>query len=516
MLSIPRLELCAAHLLAELAKRYLQITRTAITSSHLWSDSTDVLQWLKSHPSRWKQFVAHRCAKIHDLMPDANWHYVKSKENPADIMSRGCSPKELIESKLWWHGPDWLSESKVAWESKSNLPVNIKETPSEETTNKSKMVHLTIPKSYPLEVIHKISSYPKLLRIISYCLRFIERLLNRLVDFRQTSNRSETEVCLLNLSFFTRNISTKLLFVRPAELLRSRDLLIFLHQTMHFEELKICLSRNQSLNRFPKILKLNPFLEGDLIRVGGRLANAQLPHDNRYPLLLWPDDVLVSLIARQTHCDTFHGGINLSLGTIRLQFWVLRGRNLIKSIINRCHKCKVYSKRTCTQLMGNLPENRTNPSVAFSVSGVDYAGPIKVRLAKTRGNVTQKGYIAIFVCFATRAIHIEVVEDYTSEAFIAAFHRFVSRRGHCSKLHSDQGTNFVGADSELTQMFQGATEWTDSVQIKLSGLGTEWIFNPPGAPHFGGLWESAVKSMKFHLRRMIGEIKNRGVQSNFI
>ena len=274
---------------------------------------------------------------------------------------------------------------------------------------------------------------------------------------------------------------------------------------MHFSEVRLCLSRNEPLNRFQKVLKLNPFLEGDLIRVGGRLANAQLPHDNRNPLLLWPDDVLASLIARQTHFDTFHGGVNLSLGTIRLQFWIIRGRNLIKSIINRCHKCKLYSKRTCTQLMGNLPEDRINPSAAFSVSGIDYSGPVKVRLAKTRGNVTQKGYIAIFVCFVTRAVHIEVVEDYSADAFIAAFHRFVSRRGHCSTLHSDQGTNFVGADSELTRMFQGAIEWSNTVQIKLSGLGTEWIFNPPGAPHFGGLWESAVKSIKYHLRRMIGE-----------
>ena len=99
--------------------------------------------------------------------------------------------------------------------------------------------------------------------------------------------------------------------------------------------------------------------------------------------------------------------------------------------------------------MGELPQARVRPSSPFERSGVDYAGPINVRLTKTRCNGTMKGYIAIFICMATRAVHIEVVENYTSEAFIAAFHRFTAHRGHCRELYSDQGTNFVGADVQL-------------------------------------------------------------------
>ena len=112
--------------------------------------------------------------------------------------------------------------------------------------------------------------------------------------------------------------------------------------------------------------------------------------------------------------------------------------------------------------MGNLPVDRTTPNKPFSTTGVDYAGPIKVGPAKLRGNITQKGYISIFVCFSTHAVHIEVVEDYSSAAFVAAFHRFTARRGHCSQLHSDQGTTFVGADSVSRQMFQGALKWSET------------------------------------------------------
>ena len=116
-----------------------------------------------------------------------------------------------------------------------------------------------------------------------------------------------------------------------------------------------------------------------------------------------------------------------------------------------------------------------------------------------------KGYIAIFICMATRAVHIEVVEDYSSEAFIAAFHRFTARRGHCKKLYSDQGTNFVGADAQLKQMIVASSSFSSPIVKSLAQEGTSWIFNPPSAPHFGSIWEAAVKSAKHHMRRVIGD-----------
>ena len=109
------------------------------------------------------------------------------------------------------------------------------------------------------------------------------------------------------------------------------------------------------------------------------------------------------------------------------------------------------------------------------------------------------------MCFSTHSVHIEVVEDYSSAAFIAAFHRFTARRGQCAHLHSDESSTFVGADFILRKMFQGALDWSIEIQIKLTDLGTQWHFNPPGAPHFGGLWESAVKYMNYHVYCMIGE-----------
>ncbi|XP_057339392.1 uncharacterized protein LOC130676900 [Microplitis mediator] len=155
--------------------------------------------------------------------------------------------------------------------------------------------------------------------------------------------------------------------------------------------------------------------------------------------------------------------------------------------------------------MGQLPSARVRPSKAFLHTGIDYAGPVTLKTFQGRGAKTYKGWIAVFVCLATSAIHIEIVTDYSTDAFVAAFRRFTSRRGACSTLYSDCGTNFVGADATLKREFAAGSRQLRELQYLLATDGTDWKFNPPSAPHFGGKWEAAVKSIKFHLIRTIGE-----------
>ncbi|XP_044745123.1 uncharacterized protein LOC123306987 [Coccinella septempunctata] len=151
------------------------------------------------------------------------------------------------------------------------------------------------------------------------------------------------------------------------------------------------------------------------------------------------------------------------------------------------------------QKLGNLPEFRTRPSRPFLKAGVDYAGPYNIRASPGRGQKTYKGYIALFICLSTHSVHLELVSGYSSKEFIAAFRRFTSRRGFCSDIYSDRGTTFVGADKELRELFEKSTAFIDTVFRTLVAEGTNWHFNPPAAPHFGGIWEAAVKSAKHHL-----------------
>jgi len=154
--------------------------------------------------------------------------------------------------------------------------------------------------------------------------------------------------------------------------------------------------------------------------------------------------------------------------------------------------------------MGYLPQERVTPSRPFLNTGVDYAGPVQLRTTRGRGHRAYKAFISVFVCLSTRAVHLEAVSDYTAEAFLAALRRFTSRRGLCRTLWSDCGTNFVGADAKLRQFFSASSLDQRRIGKQLASEGIRWRFNPPSAPHFGGVREAAVKSLKHHLRRTIG------------
>ena len=106
---------------------------------------------------------------------------------------------------------------------------------------------------------------------------------------------------------------------------------------------------------------------------------------------------------------------------------------------------------------------------------------------------------------AVRAIHLEVVSQLTSEAFLAAFYRFTSRRGLPSQMHSDNGTNFVGAEAELQRLFAATSAFSHVVAAEIARDHVEWHFNPPRAPNFGGIWEANIRSFKRHFRKVIGD-----------
>lgn len=155
--------------------------------------------------------------------------------------------------------------------------------------------------------------------------------------------------------------------------------------------------------------------------------------------------------------------------------------------------------------MGELPAPRVTVSRPFSQTGVDYCGPFYVRPAPRRPVV--KMYVALFICLCTKAVHLELVSDLSTDRFLQALRRFTARRGKCKDLYSDNGTNFVGARNKLNEMFElvNKKEYKEKVSKYCLDEGMQWHFNPPSAPHFGGLWEAAVRSAKNHLLKVVGE-----------
>ncbi|GBL91567.1 hypothetical protein AVEN_23629-1 [Araneus ventricosus] len=157
--------------------------------------------------------------------------------------------------------------------------------------------------------------------------------------------------------------------------------------------------------------------------------------------------------------------------------------------------------------MGALPKERVTANFPFNCTGVDFTGPFSIKYKNQGKGVCQKIYVSLFICFETKCVHLELVTELTSEAFVATLKRFFSRRGKCSKLFSDNATNFIGSNRELRKL-HGMVKNPDGV---LSGYfsseGIDWKFLPPRAPNFDGLWEAGVKLLKHHLKRVVGNSK---------
>ncbi|XP_051162201.1 uncharacterized protein LOC127282143 [Leptopilina boulardi] len=417
--SIPRLELCGAVLLAKILSFVITLKNLENLPVFCHTDSTVVLAWLSKHPSTWRTFVANRVAQIHELLPDAKWQYVPTRENSADCISRGISPSEILNHSLWWKGPPWLPD-------KSNKsPQECPLIPSEVNLEQKPInIHVSIRDDCLSELSKKISSWPKLLRVTAYCKRFLSNFITKF-----SKNKTETP--------------TKSGPLDVEEIYQSREFWI------------------KWLQR--------------ILRISGRLKNAPISFDEKHPIIL-PRHQISYLSASHAHLRSLHGGLQLTLHVLRQNFWIIGARSLVKGIIKACVKCVRERAEIPQQLIRNLPDFRVTPSRPFTHTGIDYAGPFDIRFALGRGIKSQKTYIVLFICCSTRSVHIELVPDYSTDAFLAAFHRFVSRRRKPAHLDSDNAKNFVGADNVLKKSLIKIRKDNDFCE-RLNNEGISWIMS---------------------------------------
>lgn len=203
-----------------------------------------------------------------------------------------------------------------------------------------------------------------------------------------------------------------------------------------------------------------------------------------------------------------HGTQQQTMMLIMQRYNIVSSKKLVNSVWYNCVRSFRFRCQVQNQLMGQLPKFRVTPNRPFLNCGVDFGGPFDLKRFRGRCPSSVKGYFAIFVCFATKAVHLEVVTDLSTPAFIASYRRFISRRGLVKNLHSDCGSNFIGGKSTITRsMADLENQWNEEMAKELAAFQTSWNFNPPGTPHFGGLWEAGVKSVKYHLKRIIGKTR---------
>ena len=479
-LTIPKLELSGAVLLTKLlinVAAVLDINKQQITA---WTDSSIVLNWLDGQPRDSPRFVANRVSYILEHTDPQNWSHVPTLDNPADCASRGMSPPELLQHSLWWQGPSWLQDDPVPlpYQPPRKMP------PAVDT----KHLHaILLQAEFASQFENRTNQYTLIVAMVAWWFRFFFRLKEGRPD---PDNRTR---CLTTREY------------------QAAELWLFKHsQQRSFPKEQAALSKGRGTAPSSRLRALTPTMDAEgVIRVGGRLAHSTLQPSQQHPIILDSRDSLIQKLFRSEHIRLSHCGPSLLLCHSSNQLHVLGAKRLSREICSTCVSCRRVNPRPVPQLMGDLPLGRTQTSQpAFTNTGMDFAGPYTIRQGHTRRPVKIEAGICIFICLATKAVHLEVTSDMSTESFTACLRRFISRRNCPKTLHCDNGSNFVGARNELKRLYTFLAEGNNDNIIRqfLLKQQIQWSHIPAAAPHFGGLWESAVRSMKKHLRRIMGTL----------
>ncbi|XP_055604767.1 uncharacterized protein LOC129753000 [Uranotaenia lowii] len=476
--TIPRLELCGALLAAELYVKVLE-SMEAPLETYFWTDSRTVLQWLAQTPSTWTTFVANRVSSIQNFTQNCTWKHVPGIMNPADQLSRGLNAEQIVTDQTWWTGPPWLAQDSEHWPNSINQPCE--ENVHEEERRKVVGVVAENEGTFNDWYFGHFKCYFKLLRVTVLCLRYLYNL------GKPAEERIKT----------TR--------IKLCELIDAEKQLVRLVQKEAFSSELKDLRKSGFVHRSSRLRWLVPMIRDDgILCIGGRLEHSDLSTESKHPMIIPGNHQFSNLLAEIYHIRLLHAGPQLMLSSMRLKFWPLSGRDLCRRITHQCLTCFRIKPKLQQQFMGQLPSPRIQASRAFTHTGVDYFGPVYIRQGYRKAPI--KAYVAVFVCFSTKAVHLELVSDLSTAKFVQALRRFIGRRGKCATLYSDNGTNFVGARNQLKELLKTlrSRDHHDEMQQVCSEEGIDWQLNPPSAPHFGGLWEAAVRSAKKHLLRVLG------------
>ena len=474
-------------MLAEMLASTSETLQVPPEDIHCWCDSNIALSWLRGCPSSYRTFVANRVASAARNVQPSVWLHVPTDQNPADCTSRGLSAQELRNHHLWWGGPPWLLQEPVPIPPQPNA-AELARVRGEEA--KPMAVYATSVKAVSWWE-PKFNDYMSLLHATAYVFKFCSRILKAVTRGQPAVKGDQLTVAA---------ISAAETFLYKQSQARSFG-----------EELgKLSAAKPVPIMKSSRLRMVHPILsDKGLLLVGGRLNKANLTPLQKHPVILSASDQLTKLIFKHYHVLLSHCGPTLLLAHTAALIYVVGAKQLARAVCKDCLVCKQRAPRAQAQLMGQLPAPRVNRAPCFIHTGVDYAGPIQLKRGNPRRPSITKGYLALFVCLATKAVHIEVVSSLSTEALNAALQRFSSSKGLPQHMYSDYGTNFVGAKHELRDLYNFLSLTTTEVAVKecLLRRSITWHLILEMAPHFGGIWEAVVKAAKHHLRRTVGTVK---------
>ena len=351
---------------------------------------------------------------------DINFRYISTTENPADLASRGTSTLGLLENRLWWHGPGWTTKSRYDWpmwkcdyseEKKDKIRKQTEEEFRQaEVMFEAKLIAGEAPPvdklvdetSFDLDP-YKYSSLKRMWRVTALVLRFLDRLR------RKTSWNGPLDA---------------------VEISHADKMWTAYIQKTKYSDVIDCIQKKRS-NYTYLVIQLGLYLDSDrLLRCRGRLENAEVCDDARHPLLLPTQHRYTDLLIQMHYKASLHTDCAHTLSLIRQKYWIPQGRLSVKKVLKRCTLCGRHEGVPYKMpLMPPIPTERVSVAVPFTNTGVDYFGPLYIKVK--RG--TQKVWVCLYTCLTTRAVHLELMQDMSTEQFLLGFRRFVAQHGKPNK-----------------------------------------------------------------------------------
>ncbi|GFX97863.1 integrase catalytic domain-containing protein [Trichonephila clavipes] len=407
------------------------------------------------------------------------------QDNPSDFLSRGFSVDTLISNNKWWSGPAFLRTNELP-ETVSACPeLNEVDYLPEQKSKDSKehtVLTLNFNQTFFDHLLSRINRFLTIVRVLSFLYRF-------LFNIRNPTNKK------------MRPLTSDEMEEEEIYLMKQVQLSSF------YTEIRAMQNGSDICNK-SKILNLSPFLDDKgIIRVGGRLKHSRLLYSSKYPILLPVKSKLTEIIVKYYHEKYFHLGPQHLLYQVRLKYWPIHGRNICRKVVHNCVICFKFNPKICFEKVGDVPKQRIPPDKVFNSTGIYLCRPFFIKNKYQRKGPEIKVYVCIFICLVTKAIHLEIISDLTSQALIAAWKRFISRRGKCHKIFSDNGTNMIGANREIKALSKLVRDREECLFAFFVEEGIEWSFIPPRNPNWGGLWEANIKSLKYHFKRVAGNSK---------
>ncbi|XP_049330100.1 uncharacterized protein LOC111189521 [Astyanax mexicanus] len=463
-LSMPRLELCAALTGAQLSALIHRELTLNITKTFLWSDSTTVLSWLKSESCRFKVFVGTRVSEIQELTQPHEWRYVNSANNPADDITRGKSLADLGPQSRWIKGPSFLHEPPEKW---PQVPISSNLENSDE------------------------------LKQSAFCGLSTTNSATAIPDPTQFTTWSELVAATKQALYGAESDPAS----PPLDLHDVEKHILRTSQTDSFPEEVRLLKAHKPVSPSSRLSTLSPEWDAEtgLVRVGGRLRHLENPDlSDIHPVVLDPQHPVTQLLIKDVDVRLLHPGPDRVFAELRCQYWILRGRQAVRHHQRTCIGCRRWRGRPTVPIMADLPPARLRLfKPPFYSTGVDCFGPYLVKVGRRQ----EKRWGVIFKCLTTRSVHLDLLNSLDADAFLLALRRFIARRGTPCEILSDQGTNFKGAETELKEAF---SSMEPQLRKSLEERQISFRFNPPGSPHFGGIWEREIRSVKRALQVVVG------------